>query len=161
MGLTTLVGQSLGGNDVAAALRFIRQTTLILMAYTLLLDLLLLLAPHWLIELSLTAEGGADYQLLPEQGVVAIRIMALLIAFDALYFTFVGVLKGAGDTRFIMGRIGLATLLVMVLPMTVIVEYTGCGLYACWLNLTVYVITLFGATVWRFRQGKWKTIRVI
>ena len=162
MGLSTLVGQSLGGNNVEAALRFTKQTVCILLAYTLLLDLLFVLIPHGMIELFLSAENGgpSDPRLL-EQGVVVMRIMALFLAFDAMYFTFVGVLKGAGDTRFIMWCIGLATLFVMVLPMILIVEFTDWGLYACWLNLTVYVISLFSVTLWRFRQGKWKMIRVI
>ena len=87
--------------------------------------------------------------------------MALFIAFDAMYFTFIGVLKGAGDTRFIMWSIGLATPVVMVLPLTIIVEFTPGGLVACWINLTLYVLTLFAVSLWRYRQGRWKTIRVI
>ena len=57
--------------------------------------------------------------------------------------------------------IGLATLIVMVLPLTIIVEYTDGGLFASWIVLTLYVITLFAISFLRFRQGKWKTIRVI
>ena len=162
MGLSTLVGQSLGANNVNAALRFTKQTVCILLAYTLLLDLLFLCFPHALLDIFLAAEnGGPAYGELVDRGVVIIRIMALFISFDAMYFTFVGVLKGAGDTRFIMGSIAGATVGVMVLPMTVIVEFTDWGLYACWLNLTAYVISLFGVTLWRFRQGHWKGIRVI
>lgn len=162
IGLSTLVGQSLGRNDVDRALQFTRQTVLILLTYTLLLDLVFLLAPHWMLRLFLAAESGAaSYQQVLDQGIVVMRIMALFISFDAMYFIFVGVLKGAGDTRFIMWSIGVATLVIMIVPMTVIVEYTGWGLYACWANLTLYVISLFLVTLWRFRQGKWKHIRVI
>ena len=57
--------------------------------------------------------------------------------------------------------IGLATLLVMVVPLTIIVEFTEWGLFACWINLTFYVMSLFSVTLWRYRQGKWKKIRVI
>jgi MATE family multidrug resistance protein len=57
--------------------------------------------------------------------------------------------------------IGLATLIVMVLALTIIVEYTDGGLFASWIVLTLYVITLFAISFLRFRQGKWKTIRVI
>ena len=89
------------------------------------------------------------------------RIMALFIAFDAMYFTFVGALKGDGDRRFIMWSIGLATLVVMVLPLTVIVVFTDGGLVACWINLTMYVVTLFAVTLWRYRQGQWQKTRVI
>jgi MATE family multidrug resistance protein len=146
---------------VDGALQFTKQTVWILLTYTLLLDLVFLLAPHWMLGLFLHAESGAEsYQQLLNQGIVVMRIMALFIPFDAMYFTFVGVLKGAGDTRFIMWSIGVATLVIMILPMTVIVEFTGWGLYACWINLTLYVISLFSVTLWRLRQGKWKNIRV-
>jgi MATE family multidrug resistance protein len=162
MGLSTLVGQSLGRNDVEGALRFTRQTITILLAYTLLLDALFILAPQWIISIFVIAERGtASYRQLLEMGAGVLRIMALFICFDAMYFTFIGVLKGAGDTRFIMWSIGLATLIVMVLPLTIIVEYTEWGLFASWIVLTLYVITLFAISFLRFRQGKWKTIRVI
>jgi MATE family multidrug resistance protein len=162
MGLSTLVGQSLGRNDVDASLQYTKQTIFILLSYTLLLGLLFVFVPHWMLDLFLiSGKGGTSYQDLLNKGIVVMRIMALFISFDAMYFTFVGVLKGAGDTRFIMWSIGLATLFVMVLPMTIIVEFTGWGLNACWLNLTLYVISLFSVTLWRFWQGKWKMIRVI
>ncbi len=162
MGLSTLVGQSLGRNDVGAALRFTSQTVKVLLAYTLLLGLLFITAPKWILGIFVMETGSRapDPQLLA-QGIVIMRIMALFIAFDAMYFTFIGALKGAGDTRFIMGSIGLATLFVMVLPLTLVVFFTDWGLYACWGNLTLYVLTLFTVSLWRYRQGKWKKIRVI
>ena len=162
MGLSTLVGQSLGRNDVPGAIEFTKKTSWILLSYTLVLGLLFIFTPQWLLGIFIAVESGdASYQQLWDQGTIVMRIVAIFIAFDAMYFTFIGVLKGAGDTRFIMWSIGMATLFVMVLPMTIIVEYTEWGLVACWVNLTVYVISLFSITRWRFRQGKWKAIRVI
>jgi MATE family multidrug resistance protein len=162
MGLSTLVGQSLGRNDVVGALRFTHQTLKVLLTYTFLLGVLFMVVPHWILAAFAgdTRGSGADLQFMA-QGTVVLRIMALFIAFDAMYMTFVGVLKGAGDTRFIMWSIGLATLVVMVLPLAVIVAFTSWGLYACWINLTLYVLTLFALTLWRYRQGQWKAIRVI
>ena len=162
IGLSTLVGQSLGHDDVDGARQFTRQTVCILIGYTLLLDLLFLFAPGWMLRIFIGAESsGASYPQLLAQGIVVMRILPLLISFDAMYFTFIGVLKGAGDTRFIMWSIGLATLLVMILPLTIIVEYTNWGLIACWINLILYVISLFLIAWLRYRQGKWKKIRVI
>jgi len=162
IGLSTLVGQSLGRNDVTGALRYTRQTIIILLSYILLIDLLFFLAPQWVIKLFATAEStGASYEQILDQGVVIIRIMALFISFDALYFSFIGVLKGAGDTRFIMWSIGITTLVVMVLPITIGVKFLGWGIYACWAILTLYVLSLCSITFLRYRQGKWKHIRVI
>jgi MATE family multidrug resistance protein len=162
IGLSTLVGQALGRNDVEDAIRYTKQTICILLSYILLLDLLFFLAPHWVIKLFATAEGtSASYQQTMDQGIVLIRIMAIFISFDALYFIFTGVLKGAGDTRFIMWTIGIVTLVVMILPITISVGFLGWGIYACWIILTLYVISLCSVSFLRYRQGKWKTIRVI
>ena len=162
IGLSTLVGQSLGRNDVEGAIRYTKQTICILLSYILLLDLLFFLAPHWVIQIFATAEStGTSYGQTMEQGIVLIRIMAIFISFDALYFIFTGVLKGAGDTRFIMWSIGIVTLVIMIFPISIGVRFLGWGIYACWIILTMYVISLFSASFFRYYQGKWKTTRVI
>lgn len=162
IGLSTLVGQSLGRNDVQSAIRYTKQTICILLSYILLLDLLFFLTPHLAIQLFATAESsGASYEQTMDQGIVLIRIMAIFISFDALYFIFIGVLKGAGDTRFIMWSIGIATLVIMIFPVTIGVSFLGWGLYACWIILTLYVIALCSASFFRYCQGKWKITRVI
>jgi MATE family multidrug resistance protein len=162
IGLSTLVGQSLGRNDVDGAIRYTKQTIVILLSYILLLDLVFFFTPHWVIDLFAAAEGSdASYQQMMNQGTVIIRIMAIFISFDALYFIFTGVLKGAGDTRFIMWSIAIVTIVVMMLPITIGVGFLGWGIYACWIILTLYVISLCSVAFLRYYQGKWKTIRVI
>lgn len=162
IGLSTLVGQALGRNDVEGAIRYTRQTIFILLSYILLIDLLFFLAPHWVIQLFATPEGtGASYRQTMDQGIILIRIMAIFISFDALYFIFIGVLKGAGDTRFIMWSIGIATLVVMILPLTIGIRFLEWGIHACWAILTLYVLSLCLVSFLRYRQGRWKTIRVI
>lgn len=162
IGLSTLVGQSLGRNDVPGAIRYTRQTIVILLSYILLLDLLFFLAPHWVIKVFATAEGThSAYQQMMHQGIILIRIMAIFISFDALYFIFIGVLKGAGDTHFIMWSIGITTLSVMIFPIAIGIRFLGWGIFACWTILTLYVLSLCSVTFLRYRQGKWKTLRVI
>jgi MATE family multidrug resistance protein len=87
--------------------------------------------------------------------------MAVFIAFDAMYLTFTGALKGAGDTRFIMWSNAVVSLIVIILPLTFIIKYKGGGLFTCWAILTLYVISLSLVSYLRYRQGKWKNIRVI
>ena len=132
------------------------------MAYIAVLDTIFLFAPDRVLGLFLTTEQGHPaYGQLMDYGTAVLRIMTVFIAFDALYFTFIGVLKGAGDTRFIMWSIGATTLLVMIVPLTIVIAYLNWGLIACWITLTVYVLSLFLVSLWRFTQGKWKQIRVI
>jgi MATE family multidrug resistance protein len=60
-----------------------------------------------------------------------------------------------------MWSIGAVTLGVMVFPLTLIVVYLGMGLIACWITLTIYVVSLFCVSFLRYRHGKWKFIRVV
>jgi len=162
LGLSTLVGQSLGRDDVPAARRFTRQTIYVLMTYIVCLDAIFFIAPRQVLGLFLAAEAGNPaYSQILDHATAVLRTMAVFIAFDALYFTFIGVLKGAGDTRFIMWSMAVGTIFVMIVPLSIVIAYLKLGLVACWITLTVYVIFLFLVSFWRFRQGRWQHIRVI
>ena len=73
----------------------------------------------------------------------------------------IGVLKGAGDTRFIMLSIGVLSLAIMILPVYIGVEVFGAGLYYAWSCATGFVFCLFATSYLRYRQGRWKDVRVI
>ena len=161
IGLSILVGQSLGNKDIYGALEFTWQTIVILLFYMGLLGIFFILVPEKILILFLSSGTSESHAMMVSSGKMIIRIMAGFICFDAMYFTFLGVLKGAGDIRFVMWSIGLATVFVMIIPMTIIVSYTEWGLVACWLNLTAYVLTLFSVSFFRFRQSKWKASLVI
>jgi MATE family multidrug resistance protein len=96
-----------------------------------------------------------------EVGINLLRFVAAYLFFDALYMVCIGVLKGAGDTRFIMWSIGLLSLVVMILPIYIGVEVFGGGIYYAWSCATLFVFFLFATSFWRYLQGKWKTVRVI
>jgi MATE family multidrug resistance protein len=71
------------------------------------------------------------------------------------------VLKGAGDTRFIMCSIGVLSLVIMILPIYIGVEVFGAGLYYAWSCTISFVFCLFVVSFWRYFQGRWKHLRVI
>ena len=106
----------------------------------------------------MTPEG---YTAIREGGIILLRFVAAYIFFDALYMVCIGVLKGAGDTRFIMWSIGLFSVVVMILPIYIGVEVFGAGLYYAWSCATCFIFFLFAASFWRYRQSRWKKVRVI
>jgi MATE family multidrug resistance protein len=71
------------------------------------------------------------------------------------------VLKGAGDTRFLMWSIGLISIFGMSLPIYIGLEIYGMGLYYAWGCTVFFICQLALVTFWRFKQGKWKSMRVI
>jgi MATE family multidrug resistance protein len=162
LGTSTLVGQALGRNRADEAVAVTKATIHIVLFYIFLLLFLFLFVPQPLLELfrpnHLTLN---DYAAMREVGINLLRFVAAYLFFDALYMVCIGVLKGAGDTRFIMWSIGLLSLVVMILPIYIGVEVFGGGIYYAWSCATLFVFFLFATSFWRYLQGKWKTVRVI
>jgi MATE family multidrug resistance protein len=162
LGTSTLVGQALGRNRAAEAVAATKATIHIVLGYIFILLILFLFLPRPLLELfrprHLALENFAP---IISIGIILLRFVAAYIFFDALYMVCIGVLKGAGDTRFIMCSIGVLSLVIMILPVYIGVEVFGAGLYYAWSCATGFVFFLFATSYWRYRQGRWKNVRVI
>jgi MATE family multidrug resistance protein len=162
LGTSTLVGQALGRNRVDEALAATRATIHIVLFYIFLLLILFLLVPQPLLGLFRPSHmTPAGYAAIRQTGIILLRFVSVYLFFDALYMVCIGVLKGAGDTRFIMWSIGLLSLVIMILPIYIGVEIFGAGLYYAWSCATCFIFFLFAASFWRYRHGRWKHVRVI
>jgi MATE family multidrug resistance protein len=103
----------------------------------------------------------------PEEWAAVGPLVAVLLRFVAAYSLGDGIniilayaLRGAGDTRFVtLVAIGLSWPL-MVVP-TWLVWRNGLGVETAWAAATVYVMATAGVYIWRFRGGKWRTMKVI
>jgi len=162
IGVSTLVGQAMGRDNVTDAVIAARQTLRILLAYIFCLDLVFLLFPGPLLDLFIAADKGtAQYAIMSEKGVILLRIVAFYVFFDAFYMIYTGLLKGAGDTKFIMWSMGVVSFVVMIFPIYIGVAYFGKGLYFSWGCATAFILSLCIFSIWRYRQGKWKAMRII
>ena len=103
----------------------------------------------------------AQYADIMAFGIILLRFVAAFSFFDALNLIFSSAIKGAGDTRFIMWTIAALSLGVMIIPVYVAVEVVRAGIYVAWTLATLYVCALGLAFMLRYRQGKWKQMRVI
>ena len=144
LGTSTLVGQALGRNRIQEAIAAARATIHIVLVYIALLFILFLAFPGPLLELFRPQDISSDYfGAIRQSGTILLRFVSAYIFFDALYMVCIGVLKGAGDTRFIMWSIGILSLVVMILPLYVGVHISGAGLYYAWSCATGFVFSLF------------------
>jgi MATE family multidrug resistance protein len=132
------------------------------MAYMMLLAAAFIFIPEPLLNLfrGQTHTPG-QYTEIMDLGVILMRFVAVFCFFDALNLIFSGAIKGAGDTRFIMWTIAALSLGVMIVPVYVAVEVIGAGIYTAWTLATIYISALGLAFMLRYRQGKWKGMRVI
>jgi multidrug resistance protein, MATE family len=162
IGNATLVGQAIGKGRPEEGVYATTSALHLTLAYMLLVSVLFVLAPGPLLSLFKVSHHSAEhYGEIMHLGKILLRFVALFCLFDALNLIFSGALKGAGDTRFIMWTIAVLSLGVMIIPVYIAVEVMGQGIYTAWALATLYVCALGMAFMLRYRQGKWKTMRVI
>ena len=157
---STLVGQKLGENRPDLAARATWTSLIIAFAYTSLWGLAYLAAP----DLFLLAHGAfankEEFALVRNLTVILLRFVTAYCIFDAAQLIFVGALKGAGDTFFIL--IATTTISVVYVTLGRLGQvYGDWGLYGWWWVLTAWLCTLAIVYLARFLQGKWKAMRVI
>jgi MATE family multidrug resistance protein len=89
-----------------------------------------------------------------------LKFVAVYCMFDGTTLVLSSALRGAGDTRFVSLALLAAAWSLMVIP-TIIARKAGAGLFTFWGFATGYLVVLAFVFVWRFRQGKWRKMRVI
>jgi MATE family multidrug resistance protein len=162
IGNATLVGQAIGRGRPEDGVYATSSALHITLAYMLLLAVVFVVVPEPLLFLfKADSHTPAQYNEIMGLGVILMRFVAVFCFFDALNLIFSGAIKGAGDTRFIMWTIAALSLGVMIGPVYLAVEVMGAGLYTVWTLATLYVGALGVAFMLRYRQGKWKHMRVI
>lgn len=162
MGVSTLTGQALGGNRPADAVKAANSSIHLLLIYILCLDLVFIFAPQWLLSIFMGTElAGAAGQEIMRLGTILLRIVAVYVCVDALYMVYSGVLKGAGDTKYLMWVIGSLSLICMILPVSIGILWFEAGLMFAWGCVVLFILSLFLMSWTRYLGGKWKAMRVI
>jgi putative MATE family efflux protein len=151
----TMVGQSIGaGKYTRAKLENweANRLALVIMAG---MGIVFFFFPYLLLRAFTTDEAVI------ELGTMFLKIVALLQIPLALTMVLAGSLRGAGDTRFIMGATTVGMWGVRV-PMALIV--------ALWLHLSVYYVWMamiadwtvrMALLLWRYQSERWRAIQVI
>lgn len=82
--------------------------------------------------------------------------------FDAVAMTISGALRGAGDTHFIGIVTIIASWTIMVGGGLFMMRFfPQLGPLGAWMAAAVYIMVLAIASIWRYRQGKWRSMSVI
>ncbi len=150
--ITTLVGQSLGAKKPDLAVRFIHKTLLlgcILMVFT---NIGLFLLSTQLIGLF---TPDADVIAL---GARCLRLVAFMQVPQVVSWTFSGVLRGAGDTKYNFYITAATNWAIRTLFSVLAIRVWGLGLFEVQIVIFIEILTRMGLLYLRYRTGKWKTI---
>jgi MATE family multidrug resistance protein len=157
-----LMGQHLGNDQPDRAERSVRTGLAAALTINGILGLAFVLFPAALTGLFAGEDLKTNDDWLAIQALVPVllRFVVVYCLFDTVNVVVSHALRGAGDTRFVC-------LLALTLPWPVLVIptwavwYFDWGLYAAWVAASSYIISQSLVLLWRFRQGKWRSMRVI
>jgi putative MATE family efflux protein len=151
----TMVGQSIGaGKYTRAKLENweANRLAIVIMAG---MGLLFFFFPHTLLRAFTTDDAVI------ELGMMFLKIVALLQVPLALTMVLAGSLRGAGDTRFIMGATMIGMWGVRV-PLALLASlWTRQYVFYIWAAMIADWTVRMGLLLWRYRSERWRQIQVI
>ena len=163
-----VVGRHIGRGRPDVARKRVHTALLITLVYTGLCGLTFLIFREPLIKLFIST-GSAGGTFTPEHMAEAIRLgttvlllAALFQCFDGMGITFIGALRGAGDTIWPMVVMVALNLTLMVGGSRLMIAYAPqLKSYGPWIAATIYIIMFGLVMAWRFESGAWRKIDLL
>jgi MATE family multidrug resistance protein len=155
-----LVGQRLGANRADLAERGTYTGLAWMFGYMCVVATIYLTIPGVLVSLFEKEQGSAQFAEVAATVPKLMVCVAIYSLADALNLTFAFALRGAGDTRFVSLLTFALAWPLMVVP-TFVVVWVDATLYWAWGFATAHIFAMAVCFYWRFRSGKWRTMRVI
>lgn len=157
-----MVGQAMGSRNPDGAAYATKSVLHLALIYMGTMGLMFILFPGPLLELFRTrGEAGSNFGEVMDLGIVLLRYVAAFTLIDAIAIVYMGGLKGAGDSRFVMKTMGLASFSCLVIPIYLMAEFDMLNVHGPWICLLTYVAVLAAAFMYRFRKGPWRDIQLI
>ncbi|MDR2946856.1 MAG: MATE family efflux transporter [Candidatus Adiutrix sp.] len=160
--ISIMVGQSIGRGRPEEASEAVVSGIGISSVYLVSIAVVFLLFPKSLMSLFMAAHYDATTAgRILELGVISLRFVVLYTVFDGLFLCCFGALSGAGDVWFPMAAMGLSGFFGLAVPIWGLFAFDLANIYTLWSCFVFYLLALTAAGVWRFRLGKWRSMRVI
>ena len=159
--VAALVGQAMGRGRPEEAAKVTYSTLHLCLAYMLPMALVFFAFAGPLMDVFRPGDPNVDYAPIRATGVVLIYYIAVYSLVDSCNIVFLGALKGAGDTAFLMLILGGPGVFVLGLPILALKWLGLASLHPLWAVLTLYVMSMALCSFLRFRHGKWRRMRVV
>ena len=160
IGVGVMVGQHLTSNRLELARRTVSCAIGVTVAYTGFFAGLLWFFPNWMISIYEWGTPIERFEAMQPLLVPLLRIIAIYCILDGLQVVFVGAIKGAGDTVFVLAT--TASISVVAVVCGLIAEsLLGPSLLLWWYTIAGWVAAMGLAFATRYFSGRWETKRVI
>jgi MATE family multidrug resistance protein len=158
---SVLVGRYIGAGHPDRAATITWSALRIALLYTSGFAAALVAWPDVFVAVFRPREGAGDFAAIAGIARYLLYFVAAYSTLDGANIIFSAALKGAGDTRFVLWGLVVVAVVVLVGPLLGARAVFGLGFYGAWTILSVYVAVLAGVYWLRFRQGRWRSMRVI
>jgi MATE family multidrug resistance protein len=155
-----LVGQRLGADRPDLAERSTYTGLRWVFGYMCAVAAMYVLIPGWLVSIFESERDPESFAAVAAMVPALLACAALYSLADAVNVTFSFALRGAGDTRFVTLLTFALAWPIMVVP-TFLSVRAGHSILWAWIYATAYILAIAVCFAWRFRWGKWKSMRVI
>jgi MATE family multidrug resistance protein len=160
--VSVLVGERLGESRDDLAARATITTLHIAWIYMAIISMLYAFVPQFFLMGFIPESSGAvaGNAAVHDLAKTLLLFVAAYNLFDATQMILVGALKGAGDTQFLL-RVSLVLALLLGGISQLGVKLLKLNVYQCWVLIVLWCLLAAATYVVRYRQGKWRAMRVI
>jgi MATE family multidrug resistance protein len=160
--VSILVGQHLGEDRDELAAQCTYTGLRMAWSYMAVMSLLYVFAPGFFLHgfAAKAGESAIEAAAIYAMALTLLKFVAAYNLLDATFMIFVSAIKGAGDTVYVL-RVSLVLAALLASLSWLSVEVWELGVYGSWALITGWVWIAAAAFYWRFRQGKWRSMRVI
>ena len=158
--VTSLVGRYMGAQKVDIASKVAVSAFKTGLMYSAIILILFIFLPEQLVQVFKPIDANEIFEQAVPTAVYMLRVAGLYVLVEAGIATFIGVLRGAGDTRWSM-IISVSLHYLMVTGLFFVVKVLHMSARVGWL-VVVFVFMLFSMVFYlRYRGGKWKEIKMV
>jgi multidrug resistance protein, MATE family len=153
IGVISLIGRFVGANDMGKTNQVIMSGFLISLGYTGILAIVFVLYRIPLVEIFISP--GKDFQAIMEISSFMMIGLATYVMADAVRLIASAVLRGAGDTRWLM--ISTVSLFwTMLFAQYLIIRVFGLGPKVSWVAFVIMIFAITVVCLMRLKGGKWR-----
>jgi MATE family multidrug resistance protein len=156
----TLSGQHLGEKKPDEAARVTWDGVQISCIYMLVMAVSFFAIPEFYLNWFKNEQNQALWSQVSVFAAQILKLVAIFTTLDSIYLNVSFALKGAGDTRFVSALALVLPWPTFVLP-TYLTRTHEHGLILSWAYVAIYSLVICSVLIWRFRQGRWRSMSVI
>lgn len=160
IGVGVLVGEHVTEGRIDLARRTVLCSLVVAAVYTSCFALLIGVFPDWMMSVYAIGVEPERFERIEPMLVPLLRIIAIYAVLDGFQVVFVGAIKGAGDTWFVLGATTAVSCIILAIGLTW-QAFAGPALMLWWYVIAGWVATMGLVFSMRYLSGVWETKRVI